>query len=157
MLPHRQHYNILFLHVMGPFSQFQLRMMGNHGSIPFSTWHQRLRGIHRVGLPESSPIGRARVSIRELTTGIQYGLYMKTRSCQDYGVDKKRFLISAILSPSPKKLCLCKLAGNSSLDQRVTDPLWWWAPTGTAGRLLLFMLLHSCGNGLVLKWGRASV
>lgn len=105
-------------------------------------------------LPESSPIGRARVSIRELTTGIQYGLYIKTRNCQDYGVEQEKISYLCDFMPlPPKKLWLCKLAGNSSLDERVTDPLWWPAPTDTAGRLLLFILLHSCGNGLVLQVG----
>lgn len=92
--------------------------MSNHGSILFSTWHQWQRGIHRPCLLESSPIGKAGVSVRELLTGI----YIKTRSCQCYGVDKARFLISGILCPSPKRLCSCRLAGNSSLGKRVTDP-----------------------------------
>lgn len=139
--------------MLQPFGWFQLRVMSNHGSIPFSTWHQWQRGIHWPCLLESSPWGKTGVSVRALLTGIQSGLYIKARSCQCCEVEKTRFLISRILCPSPKKLCSCFLAGNPSLGKRVTDPLWWWAPTGTAGRLLLFIVLHSCGSGPMSKMG----
>jgi hypothetical protein len=105
------------------------------------------RGSNRLSLLESSLIGRASVSAESHW----HRTLIRTQNCQGWDSDKAMFLISGISCPSPMKLFFYRLAGNWSLDNRVTDFLWLWASKGTGSRLLLFTELHSCGNW-VLSW-----
>lgn len=130
--------------------------MRDHGSIQFSTWRLWQQRRSQGRSPGELSLGAAWISVRKsLTHKTQSGLCNSTQASWAQILTRPCFL-SLGFPALPPWNCSCTLAGNSPGDLRVTDPLWWWASTGTGSRLSLFIEFHSCGNWILAgcqNWG----